>query len=226
MRAILVVVRAGDKNRVCGVGLGWRTLSLTSFGHSCHSRAFCSCRAPASSGTSCHASWAAPARPAGVACATGSRPASGRPCTACSWRGCTAPSSSTGAEPPWTAPAWPPKKGRGDRPEPHRPRSPGQQAARRRGRARHTARRRPERGQPARQHDAHRDPGCGAARPLGQARPATAATRQAARRQGLRSSPLPEGMPRARHRAPDCPARRRGRRAPLGWPRPAALRDG
>lgn len=96
--------------------------------------------------------------------------------------------------------------------------------------ARHPARGAPEPGKPARQLDAGPHPRHRARAP--RLWPPSQAARQASRRQGLRSSPLPERMPEAQGLAPHRPARHRqqlkagptpmGGRASAGMAQPLA----
>ncbi len=103
------------------------------------------------------------------------------------------------------------KKGGRDRPEPDGSRQIGHKAPSCGRPARHPARGAPEPGQPARQLDAGPRPRRRARR-AAQSWPPSQAARQASRRQGLRSSPLPERMPEAQGLAPHRPARHRQQR--------------
>jgi hypothetical protein len=103
------------------------------------------------------------------------------------------------------------KRGGATGPNPtDRGRPGGHQAPPRRGRPRHPARGRAERGQPPRQPDARPGPRRGAARAFGRARQAAPPAGQAARRQGLRPSPVPSGHRECRARGVQPHIARRG----------------
>lgn len=119
---------------------------------------------------------------------------------------------------------------RAHRPGPDRSRQAGQQAPPSRRCRRHSPRRCPDPGERPRQSDAGADARCGDTDPPvpGSAPPATG---QAARRQGLRFSALPPGLPRAPHRPAHRQTRCRHQRAPRPAPpagagRLRSLREG
>ena len=133
----------------------------------------------------------------------------GAACTRCCWSACRRRRRSTGREPPSTAPASEPKGGRGDRPQPDGSWQAGHQASPRHGRPRHAAGPDTQRRQPPRQSHVGRHPGCRTARSDWRTGTLSPQAPQTARRQGLRSSPLPPGVPRPGRQSADCPARHR-----------------
>ena len=135
-------------------------------------------------------------------------PGYGTVCTASYWTDCGTQTASIGAAPAWTVRPSRPKKGGRNRSEPDRPRQAGHQTPSDHGSERHPARLFADRGQRSRQHT-FRDPSRFCAARRGQARQTEEQTRQAARRQSLRSPPLPASLPASAYQTTYRPARRR-----------------
>lgn len=122
------------------------------------------------------------------------------------------PTRSTGRGPLSTARAGPRQKEPRDGLEPDGLGQAGYAAPPRRGRQRHAVRPDPHRSQQPRQPHAGRHARRGAGRAHGSARSLAAQTRQPARRQGLRPSPLSARVQSPKRHAPDRPAQRREQR--------------